>query len=325
MSGSAMILRSLVILFATCWTLVPVMAQENYPSRPITMIVPFGAGTTSDIVARSLGDAMSKELGQPIVVENKPGAGGTIGAELAANAKPDGYTLVLGTIASHGISTIMMSNVNYDPVKSFSPIMLVANAQNLLVVNKTVPTSTPAEFIAFAKQKGQLDFTSAGVGTTSELAGELIRMQLGAPLVHVPYRSGAAALTDVVAGVVPAMIWQATPLQPQIQAGTVKPIAALSKTRIASVPNVPTLSETLLPGFDSNAWFGILAPANTPANIVTRLHTVLASAMNSDVIKQRFRNLDLDPVSVGPDDFRKLITADLEKWRKVLQAVQPRN
>lgn len=317
----ATMLRSIgILLFALAsW---PAGAQ-TYPSRPITMVVPFGAGTTSDILARSLGDFMSKDLGQPIVIENKPGAGGTIGAEIVAKAKPDGYTLVLGTIASHGISTIMMSNVNYDPIRDFAPILLVANAQNLLVVNKSVPVSTPAEFVAYAKQKGRLDFTSAGVGTTSQLAGELIRIKLGAPLVHVPYRSGSAALTDVIAGVVPAMIWQVTPLQSQIKAGTVKPVAALSATRIATVPMVPTLAETLLPGFDSSAWFGVLAPANTPAGVIDRLHAALASAMNSQTIKERFRNLDLEPANLGPEEFRTLIGRDIEKWRQVLQTVQP--
>ena len=323
MTRPVQFLRSLGIVLVALFPSFSAHAQDTYPSRPIMFVVPFGAGTTSDIIARSLADVMSKDLGQPVVVANKPGAGGAIGAEFVANAKPDGYTLVLGTIASNGISTLMMAKVNYDPVKSFSPIMLIANAQNLLVVNSAVPVSTPAEFIAYAKQKGRLDFTSAGVGTTSELAGELIRMQLGVPLTHVPYRSGAAALTDVIAGVVPAMIWQVAPLQPQIQAGNVKPIAALSATRIASVPAVPTLAETLLPGFDSNAWFGVLGPANVPAPIIARLQTVLVTAMNSDTIKKRFRSLDLEPVSVGPDEFRVLITRDLEKWRKVLQAVQP--
>ena len=242
--------RSLgIMLFVLC-SLVPATAQDAYPSRPIMMVVPFGGGTTADIIARVLGDFMSNDLGQAIVVENKPGAGGTIGASVAANAKPDGYTLVLGTIASHGISTIMFPNVTYDPVKSFSPIMLIANVPNLLVVNSTVPVSTPAEFVAYAKQKGDINFTSAGVGTTSELAGELMRMQLGVPLTHVPYKSGLAALTDVISGLIPAMIWQTAPLVPQIEAGTIKPIAALTATRISSFPNVPTLSETLLPGFD---------------------------------------------------------------------------
>jgi len=312
------IIRRLGLILLVLCGLVPAAAQDVYPSRPIKLVVPFAAGATSDIA-----DLMGKDLGTFCVVENKPGAGGTIGAEYAAKADPDGYTLVLGTIASHGISTIMMSDVHYDPVKSFSPIMLVAKVPNLLVVNKDVPVSTPAEFIAYAKKKGDLNFTSAGVATTSELAGELMRMELGAPLSHVPYKSGSAAMTDVISGLIPAMIWQAAPLKPQVEAGTIKPIAALSAERISSFPNVPTLSETLLPGFDSSAWFGIFAPAGTPDAIIKRLHDSLAVAMNDEPTRERFR-LALEPESIGPDEFRTLIAEDLEKWRKVLQAVQPK-
>ena len=318
------IIRRLGLILLVLCGLVPAAAQDVYPSRPIKLVVPFAAGATSDIVARVLADLMGKDLGTFFVVENKPGAGGTIGAEYAAKADPDGYTLVLGTIASHGISTIMMSDVHYDPVKSFSPIMLVAKVPNLLVVNKDVPVSTPAEFIAYAKKTGDLNFTSAGVATTSELAGELMRMEFGAPLSHVPYKSGSAALTDVISGLIPAMIWQAAPLKPQVEAGTIKPIAALSAERISSFPNVPTLSETLLPGFDSSAWFGIFAPAGTPDAIIKRLHDSLAVAMNDEPTRERFRGLALEPESIGPDEFRKLIAEDLEKWRKVLQAVQPK-
>ena len=296
---------------------------QNYPSKPIQFIVPFGAGTTSDIIARLLGEAMAKDLRQPLVVENKPGAGGTIGANAAAHAANDGYSIVLGTVASHGIATMMFPNVAYDPVKDFEPIALIANVPNMLVVNRSVPVSNAAEFVAYAKKLGNLNFTSPGVGTTSQLAGELMRLQLGVPLTHVPYKSGAQALTDVMAGVVPAMIWQVSPLKAQIAAGTIKPIAALSASRISSFPDVPTIAETLLPGFDSSAWFGLLAPAGTPKPIVERLYHSLEGALRSPDIAARFDKLGLERADVGPAKFRQIIIEDLKRWRPVIEATKP--
>jgi tripartite-type tricarboxylate transporter receptor subunit TctC len=298
---------------------------QAYPSQPIQFIVPFGAGTTADIIARLLGESMARDLGRPIVVENRPGAGGTIGAAAAARAKNDGHTLVLGTIASHGIGTIMFPNLTYDPVKDFEPIALIANVPNMLVVNRSVPVANAAEFVAYAKKTGSLDFTSPGTGTTAQLAGELMRLQLGVPLRHIPYKSGAQALTDVIAGVVPVMIWQVSPLKPHITSGAVKPIAALSAARIASYPDVPTLAETLLPGFDSNAWFGVLAPAGTSVPIVDRLYSSVKTAIATPDVSKQFENLGLEPADVGPAAFREVIASDLKKWRPVVEVAKPAN
>lgn len=297
----------------------------SYPSQPIQLIVPFGTGTTADIIARLLGEAMAKELGKPVVVDNRPGAGGTIGANAVARARNDGHTLVLGTVASHGIATIMFPNVAYDPVKDFEPIALIANVPNMLVVNRSVPVSTIDEFVQYAKKAGSLDFTSPGTGTTSQLAGELMRLQLGVPLRHIPYKTGSQALTDVIAGVVPVMIWQVSPLQPHIASGAVKPIAALSASRIPSFPDLPTLAETVLPGFRSDAWFGVLAPAGTPKPIIERLHRSVASAMNASAIAEQFKKLGLETAKVGPADFREVITRDLDRWRPVIKAAKPSN
>jgi tripartite-type tricarboxylate transporter receptor subunit TctC len=314
----AMQLVRRLVLAVLALAAAPALAQ-GWPSQPIQFIVPFGAGTTADIIARLLGEAMSKDLGKPIVVDNRPGAGGTIGAALAARAKPDGHTIVLGTIASPGIATIMFPNVSYDPVKDFEPIALIANVPNMLVVNKSVPVSNAAEFVAYAKKQGNLNFTSPGNGTTSQLAGELMRIQLGAPLTHVPYKSGAQALTDVIAGVVPAMIWQISPLKPHILSGAVKPIAALSAQRIEGFPDVPTISETLLPGFDSNAWFGVLTTAGTPKPVVERLHQSIRAAMKAPAVVNQFHNLGLEAADLGPDAFRETIVRDLKKWKPVVE------
>jgi tripartite-type tricarboxylate transporter receptor subunit TctC len=315
-------LRCLLIALFALSGCTAALAQPDYPAQPIKLVVPFGAGTTADIIARVLGDLMGNDLGKPVVIENKPGASGVIGAASVAIAEPDGYTLVLGTIASHGISTLLMQNVTYDPVKSFDPIMLIANVPNMLVVNKDVPVSNISEFVTYAKKKRDLNFTSPGVGTTAHLAGELMRLKLGLPLVHVPYKSGATALTDVISGQVPVMIWQTAPLKPQIDAGTVKPISALTLKRIDGFPNVPTLAETLLPGFDSSAWFGILAPAKTPAPILKRIYGSLQHAMSKPEVRSRMHELALEPETIGPEQFRKVITDDLEQWRAVLAAIK---
>ena len=312
------LLAGIVLSAATALNAQP----QTYPTRHIEFIVPFGAGTTADIIARLLGDSLAKDLGKPVVVDNRPGAGGTMGANVAAKAANDGHTIVLGTIASHGIATLMFPNVQYDPVKDFEPIALIANVPNMLVVNRSIPVSNAAEFVAYAKKAGNLNFTSPGTGTTSQLAGELIRLQLGAPLTHVPYKSGAQALTDVISGVVPAMIWQVSPLKPHIASGAIKPIVALSASRIASFPDVPTLAETLLPGFDSSAWFGVLAPRGTPRSIIERLYKSLTAAMDAPEIKNRFEKLGLERADVGPDQFREVIVRDLKRWQPVIKSTK---
>ena len=324
-SAGVMVRILTVVLVAATGALSQGARAQAYPSQPIQFIVPFGAGTTADIIARLLGESMAGDLGRPVVVENRPGAGGTIGAAAAARAKNDGHTLVLGTIASHGIGTIMFPKVTYDPVKDFEPIALIANVPNMLVVNRSVPVTNAAEFVTYAKKTGSLDFTSPGTGTTAQLAGELMRLQLGVPLRHIPYKSGSQALTDVIAGVVPVMIWQVSPLKPHIASGAVKPIAALSAARIASYPDVPTLAETLLPGFDSNAWFGVLAPAGTPTPIVDRLYSSVKTAMATPDVSKQFENLGLERADVGPAAFREVIANDVKKWRPVVEVAKPTN
>ncbi len=317
-------MRVLIFLCLALGAIQSAVAQpQPYPSQNIQFIVPFGAGTTADIIARLLSDTIGKDLGRAVVVDNRPGAGGTIGAAAAARAKNDGHTLVLGTIASHGIASIMFPSAAYDPVKDFEPIALIANVPNMLVVNKSVPVSNVAELVQYAKKMGNLNFTSPGAGTTAHLAGELMRLQLGVPFTHVPYKSGSQALTDVIAGVVPVMIWQVSPLKGHIASGAVKPIAALSAARIAAFPDVPTIAETLLPGFDSNAWFGVLAPAGTPKAVIERLHKSVRLAMGQPEVMKQFVNLGLEPADVGPEDFRQIIARDLKKWRPVVETVKP--
>jgi tripartite-type tricarboxylate transporter receptor subunit TctC len=295
-------------------------AAQAWPSKPIRLIVPFGAGSTADIIARTVGASLSKDLGQQVVVENKPGAGGTIGAAEAARAGADGYTLVLGTVASHGTGVIMMQNVTFDPVKDFQPITLIANAPSMIVVHPSVPARTPAELVAYLKANPGTSFTSAGPGTTAHLAGESFAAKAGVKMAHVPYKAVGQAITDVVAGQVKVMVYQLAGLKGHIDAGALRPIAAVSAKRIAALPNVPTIAETIAPGFDFAPWFGIMAPAGTPRPVVQRLHQTIVKSLDTPELKKQLDAQGLEAVGMEPDRFAEFVKADLQRWREVIAA-----
>jgi tripartite-type tricarboxylate transporter receptor subunit TctC len=293
---------------------------QDYPSKPIRLVVPFGAGSTSDIIARTIGASLSKDFGQQVVIENKPGAGGTIGAAEVARAAPDGYTLVLGTVASHGTGVLMMQNVNFDPVKDFQAITLIANAPSMIVVHPSVPVKTPQELVAWLKASPGTNFTSAGPGTTAHLAGEFFAARTGVKMAHVPYKAVGQAITDVVAGQVKVMVYQLAGLKGHIDAGALRPIAAVSARRIAALPNLPTVSETLVPDFDFAPWFGIMAPAGTPRPIVQRLHQAVVKSMDTPQMKKQLDAQGLEAVGMEPDRFGAFMKSDLERWREVIKA-----
>jgi tripartite-type tricarboxylate transporter receptor subunit TctC len=293
---------------------------QDYPSKPIRLVVPFGAGSTSDIIARTIGASLSKDFGQQVVIENKPGAGGTIGAAEVARAAPDGYTLVLGTVASHGTGVLMMQNVNFDPVKDFQAITLIANAPSMIVVHPSVPVKTPQELVAWLKASPGTNFTSAGPGTTAHLAGEFFAARTGVKMAHVPYKAVGQAITDVVAGQVKVMVYQLAGLKGHIDAGALRPIAAVSARRIAALPNLPTVSETLVPDFDFAPWFGIMAPAGTPRPIIQRLHQAVVKSMDTPLLKNQLDAQGLEAVGMEPDRFAAFMKSDLERWREVIKA-----
>jgi tripartite-type tricarboxylate transporter receptor subunit TctC len=255
-----------------------------------------------------------------VVVENKPGAGGTIGAAEAARAPADGHTLVLGTVASHGTGVIMMQNVSFDPVKDFQPITLIANAPSMIVVHPSVPARTPAELVAYLKANPGTSFTSAGPGTTAHLAGESFAAKAGVKMAHVPYKAVGQAITDVVAGQVKVMVYQLAGLKGHIDAGSLRPIAAVSAKRIAALPSVPTIAETIAPGFDFAPWFGIMAPAGTPRPVVDRLHQTIVKSMQTPEMKKQLDSQGLEAVGMEPDRFAEFMKADLQRWREVIAA-----
>lgn len=296
-------------------------AQSNWPDRPIRVIVPFGAGTSTDIMTRLVTPRMSQELGQPIVVENRPGAGGVVGSEAVAKSSPDGYNLCMGSIASHSVNVSLMPRLPYDVLRDFTPVSLVTNAPNLLVVGNDVPARNLQEFLAWARtQRGGASYASAGNGTSSHLAGELLKQRTGVPLEHVPYRSGAQALTDIISGQVAMTVYQVTAVLPFVRDGKMRALATTSAKRLEWTPEVPTVEEQGVKPFDVAAWHGLFAPANLPAPVLDRLFRALTVALNDPELRPKLNEQGLEPVGMSPADFRPWLEADIGKWREVVRA-----
>ncbi|HEY8613037.1 MAG TPA: tripartite tricarboxylate transporter substrate binding protein [Roseomonas sp.] len=299
----------------------PASAQGAWPDRPIRMIVPFGAGTSTDIMTRLVTPRMSQELGQPIVVENRVGAGGVVGSEAVAKSPPDGYTLCMGSIASHSVNVSLMPRLPYDVLRDFSPVSLVTNAPNLLVVGPQVPARNLQEFLAWARsQPGGVSYASAGNGTSSHLAGELLKQKTGVPLEHVPYRSGAQALTDIISGQVAMTVYQVTAVLPFVRDGKMKALATTSARRLEWTPDVPTVEEQGIKPFNVAAWHGLFAPANLPAPVLDRIYRALTVALNDPELRPKLNDQGLEPVGMPPADFRPWLEADIAKWREVVRA-----
>lgn len=297
------------------------LAQAAWPDRPIRVIVPFGAGTSTDIMTRLVTPRMSQELGQPIVIENRPGAGGVVGSEAVAKSAPDGYNLCMGSIASHSVNASLMPRLPYDVLRDFTPVSLVTNAPNLLVVGTGVPARNLQEFLTWAKaQRGGAAYASAGNGTSSHLAGELLKQLTGAPLEHVPYRSGAQALTDVISGQVAMTVYQVTAVLPFVRDGKVRALATTSARRLEWTPEVPTVEEQGVKPFDVAAWHGLFAPANLPAPVLDRIYRALMVALNDPELRPKLNEQGLEPVGMPPADFRPWLEADIAKWREVVRA-----
>ena len=295
-------------------------AQDGWPNRPIKLVVPFGAGTSTDVIARLLAQRMQPLLGQPLVVENRAGAGGVVGSDAVAKSAPDGYTLCMGSIASHSVNMSLMPQMPYDVLRDFSCISLVTEAPNLLVVSQSVPARTLPEFIEWAKQqRNGVSYASAGNGTSSHLAGELLKLKTGAPLVHVPYRSGAQAVTDVIGGTVPMTIYQVTAVLPFVKEGRLKALATTSAKRLEMVPEVPTAIEQGINDFDVAAWHGLFGPAKLPDAIRDRIYAAMREALFAPDLKELLFAQGLIPVGMPPAEFRPWLEQDIAKWREVVR------
>jgi tripartite-type tricarboxylate transporter receptor subunit TctC len=294
------------------------MAQ-GYPSRPIKMVVPLAAAGTGDTLARTVGEEMSKELGQPVVIENRPGAGGLVGTEFVAAAPADGYT-ILAISPSHVINPALYVNKKtYDALKSFEPITVMANTHQMIVAHPSVPAKDLKELIAYAKgNPGKLNYGSAGTGSATHLNMELFKSMSGTDIVHVPYKGSTQARNDVLSGQVQLAMDGLLPLQPLIKDGRLRPIAITSSKRAQSNPEIPTIGE-VVPGYASDTWYGIVAPAGTPKDVVARLHAAAVKALNAPAVRDRLQKLGAEPVGNSPDEFRRLLDKEQALWGKVVK------
>lgn len=310
---------AVLALFFSGW-LTPALGQDIYPSHPIKVIVSYPAGGSNDLVARVIGEEIGKELGQRIVIENKSGAGGVVGAETAARATPDGYTLFMAG-GAHALAPSLSKNVNYDLVKDFEPISLAAIGTYLLVVHPSLPVTSVKELIELAKSKpGILSYASSGAGAPPHLAAVLFEKMTGTTLNHVPYRGDTPAIADLVAGHVQLSFMSIAPLLPQVKSGALRALAITSGKRSAVAPEVMTLAEAGLSGYDVGTWWGLLAPAKTPQPIVERLSTAMQRAVNLPAIRERFLAGGIQAMSNTPAEFAAMIKSELIRYGTLVKA-----
>jgi tripartite-type tricarboxylate transporter receptor subunit TctC len=313
--------QMMVILMACC-TLPSVLAQgADYPVRPITMIVPFTPGGGTDIMARLVADKLGRGLGQPVVVENKAGAGGTIGTELAARSEPNGYTLMMGSVSTISINPSLYKKLNINPIKDLAPIGLFASTPSVIAVPNNLPVNTLQELIAYAKTNpGKVNFGSAGSGTSHHLAGELFKQQAGVDAQHVPYKGSAPALLGLMRGDVQFLIANMPSLKPAIDGKQIKPLALTSLERSAQFPDYKTANESGLPGFEVIVWYGIFAPAGTPEAIINRLNGELRKITAMPDVRKRLTEEGADAINSSPREFAQRIQKDYETWKKVVDS-----
>jgi tripartite-type tricarboxylate transporter receptor subunit TctC len=291
-----------------------------YPTKPIRLVVPFPAGGTTDILARAAAQKLTEAWGQPVVVDNRPGAGGNIGSELVAKAAPDGYTLEMGTVGTHAINASLYAKMPYDHVKDFFPVILVAGVPNVLVVHPSVPVNSVAELIAYAKANpGKLNFASSGNGTSIHLSAELFKVMSGVQMAHVPYKGSAPAVQDLLGGQVQLMFDNLPSALPHIKGGKLRALAVTSAQRAPVLPDVPTIAEAGLPGFEASSWFGVLAPAGTPPAIVAKLNAEIAKWLASPEAKEKLQAQGANVAGGPPEEFAKHIAAETAKWAKVVK------
>ncbi len=295
---------------------------QTYPTKPVTIIVGFTAGGTTDIITRLVAEKLTKAWGQPIVVENKPGAGGNIGAEFVAKAKPDGYTLLMGSVGPLAVNASLYKKLPFDNLKDLAPITLVADVPNVLVINpRTVPSKTFGEFVALAKASpGKFFYASTGSGTSSHLSGVLLNQLAGTDLTHVPYK-GAVALNDVLSGEQVQCMFATIPSAIQhIHAGKLRALAVTSLKRSGSLPDVPTIAESGFPGFDASSWFGLVGPAGLPRDIALRIQGDVAHALKEPALREKFIQQGSDPVANSPEEFGEYMRAETAKWAKIVRS-----
>jgi tripartite-type tricarboxylate transporter receptor subunit TctC len=302
---------------------VPARAAERYPLRPITLIVPFSPGGGNDTVARLVAQTLAGPLGQPIVVENKPGAGGAVGAELAARAPADGYTLFLGGVGSHALNPAVNRKLRYDSVKDFAPVAWLASAPLLLAVHPSLPVESVAQLIEHArKNPGRLNFASNGNASSSQLAAVVFNAMAGTEMVHVPYKGLSPATVDLLAGRVQLMFSSSVAILPHVQAGKLRVLGVTSRRRMPALPEVPTIAEAGLPGYEAGSWYGVLAPAGTPPAVIERLNAEINTALRHADVRARLLQEGAEPEGGPPQAFAHHIQAELERMSRFARQIQ---
>jgi len=306
-------------LFGT--QLVLAQSPVNYPVKPIRLVVPFTPGGSTDILARAIGLELTKAWGQPVVIENVPGAGGSIGADKVAKAPADGYTLLMGHIGTLAVNPSLYPNLPYDPVKNFAPVAWVARVPNVLVVHPSVKATTVQELVALAKSKpGQLNYGSGGNGSAANLATEYFKMQTGTSLLHIPYRGTAPAVTDLVGGQIQVLFTGAPAVMGQIKSGQVRALAVSSPKRMDALPDLPTVADAGYKNFEADQWYGVVAPAGTPKDIVAKLNSQINQSLNSAELKTRLNNEGAVATPNTPEVFGSLIQSEIARWKPVIQS-----
>ena len=310
-------------LAAAAFTLLALAAQaQPYPGKPIRLVCPFPPGGAVDIASRAVAQALTQQLGQPVTVDNRPGAGGNIGAEVVAKSPADGYTLLMATSNILAINPALYSKMPFDPLKDFAPVSIVVEVSNVLVLHPSVPANSVPELIALARQQpGKLTYASSGNGTSMHLAGELFKSMAGLEMVHVPYKGAAASTVDLLAGRVNMVFDSLPPALPNIKAGKLRALAVTGSKRSQFLPELPTIAEAALPGYETAIWFGIVAPAGTPPEVIARLNGELAKAAASPEFRERLARSGFEVVSSTPEQMADSVRSETAKWGKVVKAL----
>ena len=293
---------------------------QAYPTKPVTIIVPFAAGGTTDILARIIGQALTAELGQSVVVDNRAGAGGNIGGQAAAKATPDGHTLFMGTVGTHAINASLYKKMPFDPVKDFAPLTRVANVPNLLVANPAQPYKSVKDLIAYAKANpGKVNFGSSGNGSSIHLSGELFKSLAKVDMQHVPYKGSAPAVTDLLGNQIGIMFDNMPSAIPHVRSGKLVPLAVTTAKRSPELPNVPTIAEAGVPGYEATSWFGMFAPAGTPAPVLAKLNAAIVKVLGQPDVKKKINEQGAEVYSETPEQFAAFIQVESVKWGKVVK------
>ncbi len=315
--------RSLALAVAAtgALALMPFAVQaQAFPAKALTIVVPFSAGGTTDILARVVGQYMAKDLGQPVIIDNRAGAGGNIGAQMVARAAPDGYTLLMGTVGTHAINQSLYKKMSFDPIKDFAPITRVALVPNLLVANPGQPFKNVKELIAYAKTNpGKVSFASSGSGTSIHLSGEMFSQLAGVEMQHVPYKGSAPALSDLLGGQTAIMFDNMPSVIGHVKAGKLRPLAVTTPQRSPALPDVPTIAESGVPGYSATSWFGLLAPASTPAPVIAKLNASILKALTDPEVKKKLAEQGAEPHGEKPEQFAEFIRTETAKWGQTVK------